>query len=202
MLLKQKQLCQRKENKWNTKASYYKAFQSLIKTIVCGISKNISGVVDLKDQEEIVGRSDGGRGGGKGKGLKEELQDNVAGVWRQNLLIKTSLMSPVCPLYKEVGGEVSWTGGSQPLLLLAVLGAPKLVSKCSAFETTRFSIRESFHKYRCSWRMQLNTCCLLLSIQLFTTKLETKCQPRKIPGPSVFIKPYAHRSWSFHFSFF
>jgi len=48
-LLKQKQLCQRKENKWNTKASYYKAFQSLIKTIVCGISKNISGVVDLKE---------------------------------------------------------------------------------------------------------------------------------------------------------
>lgn len=49
MLLKQNQLCQSKENKWNTKASYYKAFQSLIKTIVCGISKNIFGVVDLKE---------------------------------------------------------------------------------------------------------------------------------------------------------
>lgn len=64
MPLKQNQLCQSKENKWNTKASYYKAFPSLIKTIVCGISKNIFGVVDLK---EAGGNIEGGGEMGAGE---------------------------------------------------------------------------------------------------------------------------------------
>lgn len=65
MPLKQKQLRQSKENKWNTKASYYKAFQSLIKTIVCGISKNIFGVVDLKEPGGNIGGGGGEMGAGE-----------------------------------------------------------------------------------------------------------------------------------------
>lgn len=83
MLLKQKQLCQSKENKWNTKASYYKAFQSLIKTIVCGISKNIFGVVDLKEPGGNIEEEEEekwGQGTWQGKGVREEPQNNASEV--------------------------------------------------------------------------------------------------------------------------
>lgn len=136
MLLKQKQLCQSKENKWNTKASYYKAFQSLIKTIVCGISKNIFGVVDLKEtggsieEEEEEGRGDDG---------KDTELENYRIMWLMSKerrfplleIVKMLLAPPQCPSYEEESGGVTWTGGSNPLLFLAILAAPELVSKLS-----------------------------------------------------------------------
>lgn len=80
MLLKQNQLCQSKENKWNTKASYYKAFQSLIKTIVCGISKNIFGVVDLKEPGGNIEEEEEkwGQERLQGNGVGEEPQNTVS----------------------------------------------------------------------------------------------------------------------------
>lgn len=112
MLLKQKQLCQSKENKWNTKASYYKAFQSLIKTIVCGISKNIFGVVDLKEtggsieEEEEEGRGDDG---------KDRELENYRIMWLKSekrrfplLEIVKMLLAPLqCPSYEEEDGGVT-----------------------------------------------------------------------------------------------
>lgn len=190
MLLKQKQLCQSKENKWNTKASYYKAFQSLIKTIVCGISKNIFGVVDLKEtggSTEEEGRGDDG---------KDRELENYRIMWlkckerRCPLLeiVEMLLVPPQCPSYEEEGGGVTWTGGSKPLLFLAILAAPELVSKLPVGKHLKlldFQLGKVFHKCRCSWRVQFKTCCLLLSIHVFTTELETQCEPCRIPGCAV-----------------
>lgn len=127
MLLKQKQLCQSKENKWNTKASYYKAFQSLIKTIVCGISKNIFGVVDLKETGGSIEEEEKGRGD---DGKDRELENYII-TWLKSKerifpfleIVKMLLAPPQCPSYEEEDGGVTWTQCSKPLLFLAILAA-------------------------------------------------------------------------------
>lgn len=154
MLLKQKQLCQSNENKWNTKASYYKAFQSLIKTIVCGISKNIFGVVDLKETGGSI--EEEGRVVRTGSERTTESCD-----WSPKRdffplleIVKMLLAPPQCPSYEEEGRGVTWNGGSKPLLFFCYLSSPWASFQTlswKAFETTRFSIRESFfHKCRCA----------------------------------------------------
>lgn len=47
--------------------------------------------------------------------------------------VKMLLAPPECPNYKEEGAGVTWTRGSKPLLPLAILAAPELVSKLSVY---------------------------------------------------------------------
>lgn len=99
---------------------------------------------------------------GGGKGGKDREWENYRIMWLKSKerffplleIVKMLLAPPQCPSYEEEGRGVTWTGGSKPLLFFCYLSSPWASFQTlswKAFETTRFSIRESFfHKCRCA----------------------------------------------------
>lgn len=183
MLLKQKQLCQSKENKWNTKASYYKAFQSLIKTIVCGISKNIFGVVDLKETGGSIEEEEEGRVVRTGS----ELQNHVIEVQRETFPLvrncKDVISTSSMPKLRGWGwgSNLNW-GLKATAGFFAILAAPELVSKLSVGKHLKLLDFQLGKVFFINADVEPKTCSLLLSINVFTTELEAQCEPRRIPG--------------------